>query len=115
MDHLIKRLENASGPDGELDEAIACAIAPAHPKHGKPVGMLYAPAYTSSIDAAQTLVPPEGNCHGFDISPDEAEAYVSRNNVKEGHWYESGYHPTSPAIALCIAALKARKQVANPK
>jgi hypothetical protein len=67
------------------------------------------PCYTSSIDAAMTLRPDGANCHGFDLTPEWAMGYWSRNNVSGGHWIFEAYGKT-PAIALCIAALKARKQ-----
>lgn len=65
--------------------------------------------YTTSVDAALTLAPEGANCHGYELDPKGVEAFISRNCVASGHWISLGHHPTSPAIALCIAALKARK------
>lgn len=63
-------------------------------------------AYTQSLDASVTLVPPDANCHGYDFGPSGATAYVSRNDVPAGHCYFDADAPTA-ALALCIAAVKA--------
>lgn len=71
-----------------------------HP-HAEPV--------TSSIDAAVVLVErvlPAANCYGVEKDPKGIVAYVSRNNVKSGHWLYEGYH-SQPAIALVLALLRA--------
>jgi len=68
-----------------------------------------APKFSTSLDAALALaerVLPEANCRGFDQTPRGCDAYVSRNNVASGAWVIEGTAPT-PALALCIAILKA--------
>lgn len=118
LEQLIAALEQATGPDWELDLAIArwCFA------HGGVAGVDYDPElwrirnggeFTSSIDAALTLVPER--CltrirELWDSDGKAAAATVSRytappNMMWDWEWH--GFAPT-PAIALCIAALKAR-------
>lgn len=125
MSYLIKQLEKATGPDEDLDEAIACLIAPPHPKHGKPIGMINASRYTASIDAALTLVP-EG--WQWQISNRAPEPHIGRaylNNRELINTGRGGLTPNpkyrgaevtaaTPVIALCIAALKAREILITP-
>lgn len=119
-DDIIARLEAASGPDRELNEAIAVLVEPGmfcRDEHGRlrknihgtilsPEWTLWGPpAYTASIDAALKLVPegwkwrysPTRHVpHAVDVMP---------------AWDRGGYQAevdSNPAIALCIAALKAR-------
>lgn len=98
MDELIERLEKATGPNFALEQDIWCEIfapdAVAIPLDLKP------PSYTASIDAALTLVP-KGST--WDLTFDD---YLI---ACVGNGHNTGKHDTTPAIALCIAALKARK------
>lgn len=104
---IIDWLEAAEGGDRALDELIArevrCIAAPT-------------PAYTSSVDAALTLVhrgaPYELNVFG---SGDDGATYTCagyrwwpRPEDKAGWRAEAG-NKLSPALALCIAALKVRQ------
>lgn len=137
MKELIERLEKATEPDRETDHRIGCAIAGVEfvsldlsgageslrwrgPKNAK----VYAPAYTASIDAALTLVPggPRDAWWSVEVarSPDSPlRSFGGRPEVymaKVARWSESGKehcgHSDTPAIALCIAALKARADTA---
>lgn len=132
LTRLIEELEKATGPSMELDEKIAGILGidrseccgsfiQYDPEElpeccGKPiVGM--PKQYTSSLDAAVSLMP-EGwrTVH--------AEEYLVRGNwgwtLKsndpahggriDGGSFAAGMAKT-PAIALCIAALKARAEV----
>ena len=93
------RVNGERWTDADLDYALTDPDRTINPPH-----------LTTSIDAALALatrVLPEMNCTGFDKTPLGVEAYVSRNNVNSGHWVETGWHKSSPAIALCIAILKA--------
>lgn len=117
---LIATLEAATGPSRELDLHI-CRVAlnsePLGHAAGLPDELLldqpFGPffRYTSSIDAALTLVP-EGlrwrvsyvPVHQF-ASASVSDGSIFSPNTKE--W--EGKH-TTPAIALCLAALKARKE-----
>jgi len=113
---LLERLERAEGPDRELNNLIALAAgytiaqrcmprAPDtyyNPKR-KYIGV--APRFTESIDAALSLVP-----EGKEWSLDNIEgyrAYIMWEHMSGEFIMRSGKGAT-PAIALCIAALKAR-------
>lgn len=94
---LIARLEKAKGPSRDLDARIEHTLAgtPAHWEDDLP-------AYTSSLDAAVSLVP---ESVGFKI------ALMPCAEGPE-HWasvdWGTQFPGATPAIALCIAALKAR-------
>jgi hypothetical protein len=107
LGQIIDWLEAAEGGDRALDELIArevrCIAAPT-------------PAYTSSVDAALTLVhrgaPYELNVYG---SGDDGATFTCagyrwwpRPEDKAGWRAEAG-NKLSPALALCIAALKVRQ------
>lgn len=127
MDELIKRLEEATGPSRELDAEIAVASGGyffgdgelcyrdgetiVHPGHG---GIDLAPKYTSSIDAALTLVP-EGWARESAAWPDGlATVTLEGTHIKEDgdrwHHHSDGRVDAAhrhEAIALCIASVKA--------
>lgn len=102
---IIDKLERADGPDREIDAMIHF-----HVTAGIGCGMAQdAPHYTSSIDAAMTLVPEEyvWSVNTF-AEPSRASAYLVRHDncyVKTGNQFCA-----TPALALCIAALRARSQ-----
>lgn len=129
MNDLIERLEKAAGPDREIDRDIGRALEPlpTEPFNGPSAwdlhkGMYWiigkmdtkdgpqeskwgsrAASYTSSIDAALSLVRP---AHEFEIgSAHLAECYWASVISAGGKW--DGKSKTLP-IALCIAALKSR-------
>lgn len=111
MDELIARLEKATGQDRDLDARIAYAVKPALARCGTLEEWLQTSAskkvltYTWSIDDALTLVPDKlrwslvGSGKGADM------ATVSDSYPVGNHYFGDG--PTA-ALALCIAALKAR-------
>ena len=130
---LIAALEKAEGPSRELDGDIAemCGVVPAELEamgvkrsiarrgrgswYGAEGAFWHAPAYTASLDAALTLVP---NGWVFTLSTDDnasfpnAAAHARCANVPWASAYVnrvSDAHAATPAIALCIAALKARE------
>lgn len=103
---LIERLENASEGSRELDAEIANS-------YGGLSGMGYeiweaveahAPHYTTSLDAALTLVP-EGCYVRIETGP--AHDFHSAEIEADDDDYDALNAP-SPALALCIASLKAR-------
>ena len=123
---LIEKLERADGPSRELDEAIYELMGGCNHKRTKyyavqsdtgvtcldcgkdTYGAKYAPSYTASIDAAMTLVP-EGfrwalGCNGIDSGHPVGTASVFS---PEGAMFKGS--GATPAIALCIAALKAKE------
>jgi len=99
---LIERLEKATGPDHGLDREIESYFWDSpHPQWKSDAGL---PRYTSSIDAALTLVP-----EGWRTASVE-ERFVGGEwlwSLKSCGVYAWGVHRCT-AIALCIAALKAR-------
>lgn len=116
MDELLARLEKAEGPDRELDWEIELTRGTA----GTPGGHEL-PRYTGSLDAALTLVP-EHHRFLIDKRPyaDEGRPDGYRCQVyKQGYPYRSDGSDTptawasSPALALCIAALRARNSAAK--
>jgi len=124
---ILSRLRSAESGNRELDGDIALALgqvdAEAVNWTRREDGWLWyrfvepddfdtweAPPYTTSIDAALALVErmlPDANCVGYDKTPLRVDAYVSRNNVKSGHWCEDGWHKSSVPIAI-LAALFAK-------
>lgn len=112
MDDLIARLEKATEGSRELDSQIAQNLWTQQFGKCRPKD-LRIPTYTTSIDAAMTLVPEgvegevrwwkgaDGNtyaraCIDADLTSDVLPLYESAT-------------VRSPALALCIAALKARE------
>lgn len=122
MRELIERLEKATGPDRSIDADIAVAVGGFAERCGLPSGgwvskgphhaIVESPSYTSSIDAALTLVL-EGTRVDLHKHRDKALANVRfyKTDGSDGHGF-SAWAVTLP-IALCIAALKAREQDAN--
>lgn len=122
MQDLIERLEKANGPDRELDGAIALSLGWTYQKmkgdkrayYRKPgVTDCYlratVPEYTSSLDAALTLVPVD---LGWDAGQFGDISYATvwsddRTCPQDRYQVEAA----SPAVALCIAALRAREHV----
>ena len=99
MTDLIARLEAAEGPDPRLDREIA-VIQGGY----KEVGW---PAYTTSMDAALTLVP-EGHTYSFIHRIGEYPEASVAAQPDAGFWSAVVATAATPALALCIAALKAR-------
>lgn len=108
---LIERLEKADGASRDLDAAIYVAtIKGAYPDETVEDRLKYARhacyRYTASLDAALTLVPDlEGEkldwLVGFD---DDVPVATIHRQHQELAWQPG----STPAIALCIAALKVR-------
>lgn len=132
MDDLIARLEAASEGSRELDDAIAKSIGSriipldvafgrndgcwvrrvgdqligigSHNDHGTSSTDFYLPRYTTSIDAALPLVPAGYGYVGLQRFSDGWYAQVAQSSTSFRH--EGTQKPA--ALALCIAALKAR-------
>lgn len=115
-DDLIARLEAATGPDRELDAAIQMAVGGRIRSDGVPVWdghFIGVGAYTSDVNAAMKLVPPDcwqeikGPRKYLNIPhpvPNVWSAYIAKWN-HEGDVMGWG---ATPALAICIASLKAR-------
>ena len=116
MADLIKRLEALEAPCRDCDVEIArlkygrdavrrggvgwsndAIIVPCYP------GWKIMPAYTASIDAAMTLVP-EGWLWSL-FGPDNQACLVNPDNPSQASTCDAA----TPAIALCIAALRAQE------
>lgn len=133
MQDLIERLESATGPDRELDALVAIAMgeppseafrlagAPDPGKFGVgSYGYWTAPKYSESIDAALTLVPEGWQWQISNRAPDPhtGRAYLNNKqliNIGGGLTPNPRYAgaeatAATPAIALCIAALRARQK-----
>lgn len=124
MKDLIERLEKAQGPDGELEVEIWLAVTPdatrrkwsyTHTATGRVCDvdetrdkfghLISVPRYMESLDAALMLVP-EGAEKSLSDLYGEARAEVGLN-FHDGS-YTGEHKGGSLAIALCIAALRAR-------
>lgn len=122
---LIERLEKATGPDRLLDGDIAAALKlqPTGWRRGThktdksiwwdredKTGFTQwaAPRYTKSIDAAMTLVPEGMQWAVWGEDRPQARVYEAGENggILIGRSWEC-CDAESPAIALCIAPLKA--------
>lgn len=79
----------------------------------------YLPRYTTSVDAALTLVPEGFAVREWTIWPGMPSTLVIEEAHKEAdgkYWRKSGYgrwpaEGKTPALALCIAALRARQAI----
>lgn len=131
---LIEALEKAEGPSKQLDFDIAgvLGLVPNHTvrevgfdydwyrspdnytlwkaldSEGRRVASWSAKPYTSSIDAALTLVP-DGALWGVDNDTPGSYPYGATRYVAWCYGKDAT-SDVSPAIALCIAALKAMEQ-----
>jgi hypothetical protein len=136
MEDLIARLQAATGPDRELDAAIEAMVDGPEvraaggdiianeagicrwqepPPHGSGTGQWRAARlrYTALVDAALTLVP-DGT--GWTLSGGVMEICTAGIKAPptgdpDGWWVLKGTGSSpkrQPALALCIAALRAR-------
>lgn len=122
MDELIAKLEAATEGSRELDAAICRVIEPDSPigKHctDDPEPTWYSndgkqdiPWFTTIIDTAMTLVPknfPAMVQRNVDPSQPKGFALVGEFSKLPGRTTMQRGNGASPALALCIAALRAR-------
>ena len=100
---LIERLEKAEGPDRELDYMVHRATHELYGAYGPH------PRYTASLDAAMMLVPADALWSVCDMEEGPfAQVIPPASGGTFGGTKISGYGAPTPAIALCIAALRAR-------
>lgn len=112
LKQLIERLEQATGPDSNLDTMIADWHWRAKRKEPFSWYPWTVPAYTRSLDAAMQLVPRAEGVHWPWVTmstsnpndPKGCNAMLWLDNHRKVH----GQAPTL-ALALCIAALRARE------
>lgn len=126
---LISRLEEAKGPDRELDAEIALAVlsgeiewrqaqytGESYPvrkyesrDHVLGFGRDPVESYTASVDAALTLVPSGWSVlFAWNGETSICNIHLKPLGNPSGLWPDAG-KSTNPAIAICIAALKARE------
>lgn len=109
---LIERVEAASEGSRELDDEIAFAVSAMGQK--VPCGHTFnritghksgiaARHYTTSIDAAMTLLP-EGWWHGYMTSEGGFDAHCFEQVVDSAIFRATA---ATPALALCCASLRA--------
>ena len=115
-EELLAALEAATGPDRELDRCISLLSDGKNPDEYVLVGATahLIPQYTASIDAALLLVP-----EGWHWAVYTDKMICGKNGVRvviggpdrTRRGWSKIIHETyaaTPALALCIAALKAR-------
>lgn len=116
MTTLETKLREATGPSRELDGLIWAevlpAIEPLIPHWSREQRESLFPPYTSSVDAALTLIP-EGLTWGAQNNPPAASIFDKKGNAIL-LWENieiAGKHVTAatPALAICLAAILARK------
>lgn len=136
IEELIARVEGASGPDQEIDAAIACIFAPSYrellPHWSPEQRQMMIPAYTSSLDAIVALIEEKlpgwmwrvATCSVSDDAwvapdfnhPELGDHYLQYLSPADGSdptewWLEvtdvDRRPPGQPALALCAAFLKA--------
>lgn len=123
---LIAALEGATGPDRELNKLLVPFVGLRLVEEGHPLGPccydqnghgVPLPNFTASIDAALTLVPEGWGFMSLGADPYEEEAfcvtiYERRHWNRHREWPEgsitTGYSLATPALAICIAALRAQ-------
>lgn len=128
---LIARLEAAEGPSRELDALIAVALdIRAHWMKGDPAPLIaerdgvvrlgkrgpgYEPCrFTASLDSALSLVP-EGPRWWWTVNFVEGAygaiiTHYKTDDPADGWLFHEHAEGAAPALALCLAALKARAQ-----
>ena len=99
LEALLARVLEGTGPDRELDRAIAMALTPKARR-----GMYVRRHYTASLDAALTLVPEGWTWKRFHSGVFECAMLDDRRAL-----FERGDAAT-PARALIAACIKARME-----
>jgi hypothetical protein len=107
LEAIITDLERMPAPDRKADRTIAYALGAAE-KNG-PTGIYWAigeknftriPAFTSSVDAAMMAIEAVGPISNVGVTVGRCS--IHRATLNDGSYCEGA----TPAIALCIAALK---------
>lgn len=108
MEKLIAALEAATESSFELNAAIA-RLDFYREAHGD-LADNEVPDFCASIDAALTLVPAN---HDWSLHADNGEAIAGCMPSNEDGCDVADCHGATPAIAICIAALKARTSISS--
>ncbi len=107
---LAERCEQAAGPDKELDFTIDNFMLKHGPEADRIRNPRYVLPYTTSLDAAVTLVP-EGWRWWVNSSPFGRCWLVANDQIADKAQSEKC---ATPALALCAAALRARATMSQP-
>ena len=124
MTELARRCEDAEGPSRELDAEIfiavlwpdhklqtTCDLFPDEVRTGRiqepnGCGWMESPRYTSSLDAAMTLVP-EGWLWQVELIGHQTKGRIGAAMAWLKHRQVEHGQAATPALALCAAALRA--------
>lgn len=126
-DDLLLRLADRcerEQPSRELDRAIWLAVVPGathktthvpHPKGAYTIEeerqdhrLVIVPAYTTSLDAAVTLVPDGAEWHWLAVSSDVMGEPMARVCTVENSQHMKPGRAMAVALSICAAALRAR-------
>ena len=105
LEALLARVLEGTGPDRELDRALAMALTPKARR-----GMYVRRHYTASLDAALTLVPEGWSWHAA------LRTYLTPSRATGSVWQEGQQYAlfnadaNTPARALIAACLKVRME-----
>lgn len=104
---IADMVSHATRADRTLD-AVIWQLIPHHSVNGDKSNVFYAPRYTSSLDAAASLIP-EGHDWILERVNDGITigARVGHNDPDRTSWGET------PALALCAAALRAASETSK--
>ncbi len=108
IEELIAALEAATGPSWDLDAEIWLQSDGLRRSGNVPSYTVNVPYYTSSLDAALTLVP-KGWAWMTGCAPGEGFFAELQTMEDGGPYREASAVASSAPIALCIAALRARQ------
>jgi hypothetical protein len=113
LSELLVKLKNLESQDRDVDKEIASVFGSVS-KNGVPLcaGYVGIGMFTAHFDAAVNLAKaalPDMNYYGVEHEPKTVEAFVQRNFCpKEEALASFAEHPTSDAIAMVIAVVKAK-------
>lgn len=112
MIELAERVEAGTGPDRDLDAAIARALSSNSTDHwyenhrGEYCTDDLAPNYTASLDAAMTLVPVSGRWFTY-YATENRHSHVWTWKLRGGFGMTVTAFAATPALALTAASLRA--------
>ncbi len=109
MHQLIADLEAAAVGSRKLDRTIYWSLGFPFPRTGDMEKVI--PLYTTSLDAALTLVPEE---FVWQVKTDFGPiAWAALSGHQGIFWGDTKSEALTPALAVCIASLRARQAMAE--
>jgi hypothetical protein len=102
---LAERVEQATGADRELDEAIAAFIQDDEEARSDECPSLCMKPFTASLDAAVVVVP--DGWYTF-LAGQDRHSGRWRWELRGGYGFQRSARANTPALALTAAALRAR-------